>query len=183
MEKAAITATATRSRDQVSVRPLLGLTLCLICALTRVGAGASLAVEPVWGKMGGIAVGMLQEAVIYNQGLGHRESCTDKGCADVRDYDGVQVIFEHGRVGSVNCAAPGPLAGHGCPNGFVLPDGVALGTRVPFGKSWRGYIRYIPPDAQYDFFYWKKHVRIDGRLIGVYLMIEKGKVIGIGEGR
>ena len=152
----------------------------LACGLLAVAVPAR-AAAPTWGKIGGIGVGMLQNAVIEQHGLGERDSCTDKGCEDVRYYGRVQVVFEHGRVSSVNCAAPGPLAGRGCPAGFALPDTVSLGTPVPYQKQWRGYVRYTPQEPQYDFFYWKKSVRVGGRVLGVYLTIEKGKVIDIME--
>jgi len=161
-------------------RRVLAAVVLACCASAFVVSGARTA-TPAWGKIGALGIGMLEQAVIYHQGLGRQESCTSKGCADVRGYGTVQVVFEHGRVASVDCAAPGSLAGRGCPAGFVLPDGVALGTPVPFASSWRGYVRYQPPDAQYDLFSWKKQVRLGGRAIVVYLTVEKGRVIGIGE--
>jgi hypothetical protein len=157
---------------------VLGLLASLIAFTT---SGSAHTTTPAWGKIGGIGVGMLQDAVVYRYGLGHRNSCTDKGCADVRTYGKVQVVFKHGRVASIDCASPGPLAGRGCPLGFVLPDGVTLGTAVPYAKHWRGYVRYTPKDSQYDLYSWKKQVRVGGRLIGVYLTVEKGRVIGIVE--
>jgi hypothetical protein len=84
-------------------------------------------------------------------------------------------------AGMPYCTAPSSLAGRGCLAGFALPDGVALGTPVPYAKRWRSYIRYTPRDAQYDLYSWKKQVRVGGRLIGIYLTVEKGKVISIGE--
>jgi hypothetical protein len=150
--------------------------------LAVLGAASSAHAAPSgWGKIGGIGVGMLQDAVVYHYGVGHRNSCADKGCADVRYYGKVQVVFEHGRVASINCAAPGSLAGRGCPFGFALPDGVALGTTVPYAKRWRGYVRYTPQEGQYDLYSWKKQVRVGGRLVGVFLTVEKSKVVSIGE--
>lgn len=153
--------------------------LGLFFATAAIAPATALSAAAAWGKIGGIGVGMLQDAVIYQHGLGQRDSCTDKGCLDVRYYGRIQVIFKHGRVASVDCAALGSLAGRGCPAGFVLPDGVSLGTPVPYGKHWHGYVRYTPQDQQYDFYSWKKYVRVGGRVIVVYLTIEKGKVIGI----
>jgi hypothetical protein len=151
----------------------------VLTALTVAGAG--FAATNQWGKIGGIGVGMLQDAVIYQHGLGQRDSCTEKGCADVRSYGRVQVTFVHGRVSSVNCSAAGALAGRGCPTDFVLPDGVKLGTAVPFAKRWRGYVRYTPQEPQYDFYSWKKSVRVGARLVGIYLTVEKAKVVAIVE--
>jgi len=167
----------------VSARHLSALfgTVIAVALSAVVVAVPAHAAAPVWGKIGGIGVGMLQDAVIYHYGVGERDSCTDKGCADVRYYGKVQVVFEHGRVAAIYCTAPGSLAGRGCPPGFALPDRVALGTPVPYAKRWRSYTRYTPRDAQYDLYSWKKQVRVGGRLIGIYLTVEKGKVISIGE--
>ncbi len=171
-----------RDYAQVVKRLVLSSLLVLSSSLIALTASVSARVAaPAWGKIGGIGVGMLQDAVVEQHGLGERDSCTGEGCADVRYYGRVQVSFEHSRVVSVDCTAPGSLAGRGCPAGFALPDGLALGTPVPYRKHWRGYVRYTPQEPQYDFFYWKKSVRVGGRAIGVYLIIEKGKVIGITE--
>jgi hypothetical protein len=152
----------------------------LILALFATFAAPAAAGAPVWGKIGNIGVGMLQEAVIEQNGLGEQQGC-GQGCVDIRYYGKVEVEFKGGRVVSISCAAPGSLAGRGCPAGFALPGGVELGTRVPYRKQWRGFSRYVPATPQSDLFYWRRYVRVGGRRIEVDLVVEKGRVIDITE--
>ena len=135
-----------------------------------------------WGTIGGIRVGSAQAALIHKRGPGVRYNKPCPICVDLRWYGPVLVEFKHRRVVRLDCAATGPLAGRGCPHGFVLPDGVALGTPVPRQTRWHGYVTYVPmTGAQYDFIYWRRSVRVGHRAIWVSLVVEKGRVIGITE--
>jgi hypothetical protein len=144
-------------------------------AATSVAAATS-----QWGKIGEVGVGMLQDAVYQQHGYG--SSGQPQFVTSYRERGGqVDVLFKHGRVTNVSCSEAN-AGGRGCPAGFALPDGVALNMPVPFRTPWRGYTRYVPPDAQFDFYYWRKAVRVGGRLLHVYLMTERGKIVSIGEG-
>jgi hypothetical protein len=157
--------------------------------LTVIAAGAAAAAGVAqaapsdaasWGKMSGFGLGMLQDAVYQQHGFG--TSGGPKFFTSYRVEGGrVDLMFKHGRVTDLNCSAPGPLAGGGCPTGFTLPDGTSLGTKVPYRSPWHGYSRYTPQEPQYDFYYWRKSVRSGGRIVHVYLITERGKVTSIAE--
>jgi len=160
------------------------IAFCAVAALSISSvmlASASTLATP-WGTIGGIAVGTPQTTVVEQRGPGVHYNAPCPICVDLRYYGRVLVEFQHQRVLHVGCAAPGPMAGRGCPRGFALPDGVALGTSVEPRSPWRGYARYIPSiGGEYDFVYGKKSVRVAGRTVWVYLVVEKGRVIGVTE--
>lgn len=153
----------------------------LVAAVALLSTQTASAAAPQWGKIGTIGIGMLRAAVVEQQGFGVSDSCTGVGCATVGQYGKLQVQFSNGRVTDIDCAAPGSLAGTGCPAGFTLPDGVTLGTPVPYRTNWNGYTRYTPTEPQYDLFYWRRTVNESGRRIHVYLVVEKGHIISIAE--
>jgi hypothetical protein len=169
-------AAARRFRE---VRPSIVTSLVVNLALVAIPSHAN-AAPSTWGKIGSFGLGMLQDAVYEQHGFG--SSGGRKFYSSYRDGGGrVDLLFKHGRVSEVGCSAPGSVAGGGCPSGFGLPDGVSLGVAAPYRSPWRGYARYVPPEPQYDLYYWKKVVRTPARLVYVYLVVERGKVISIGE--
>jgi hypothetical protein len=146
----------------------------LLAASPADGATAS------WGKINNFGLGMLQNAVYEQHGFG--TSGSPRFYTSYRVGGGrIDLLFKHGRVSAVSCSASGPPGGGGCPAGFALPDGVALGSPVPYRSPWHGYARYTPQEPQYDFFYWRKAVRVGGRTLHVYLLVERGKIVSISE--
>lgn len=158
---------------------VLLIILVVVTLAGTVGRAAPAAPNP-WGKMAGFGLGTLQDAVYEQHGFG--TSGQPNFETSYRVAGGrVDLFFKHARIAAVNCAAPGPLAGGGCPAGFALPDGIALGSRVPYQSPWHGYSRYNPEQPQYDFYYWRKAVKVGARVVHVYLITERGKVTSIAE--
>ena len=158
----------------MSPRLLALLIVGFTAALTSTANGAT----PQWGKIGGIGIGMLQNAVYQQHGFG--SSGRPGSYTRYRLQGGeVEIGFVHGRVAGVNCGALGGEAG--CPQGFALPDGVTQHTHVPYKSPWKGYARYTPQQPQSDFYYWRKVVRAGGRPLHIYLITERGKVLSIAE--
>lgn len=54
-----------------------------------------------------------------------------------------------------------------------LPDGVGIGTKIPFGKSWQGY-RSIRMEG--FAFGWEKRLRVGGKKVVVTLNMDRGRV-------
>jgi hypothetical protein len=161
----------------------------LVAALFFLAAPiSSAATTSGWGSIAGIAVGASQATVIAQHGPDSSPSCAgQQGCLDYHVYGKVAVVFVRNKVASVSCGSPA-LGGLGCPAGFVLPDGVALGTAVaPSGRSWHGYANPKQP-AGIDIDMggpagestWSKSLRVGSRRVSVVLGVMKGKVVSIG---
>jgi hypothetical protein len=58
----------------------------------------------------------------------------------------------------------------------VLPDGVRIGTSIPFGRTWRGYTRFSHGDFNYG---WRKQVRTKGARVTVDVLTTRGKATEI----
>jgi hypothetical protein len=89
-------------------------------------------------------IGATERAAIYELGDGHGRICFTKSCTHyygVYDHGRIQMTIDHGHVVSLNCAAPGGMAGHGCPKKTGFPSGVQLQTRIPFGAQ----LARLPP--------------------------------------
>jgi hypothetical protein len=56
-----------------------------------------------------------------------------------------------------------------------LPDGVTIGTKIPFGNWWRGYKFGYGGDPYGPI--WQKRIHVGSRTIRVRLIIEKGRVV------
>jgi hypothetical protein len=57
-----------------------------------------------------------------------------------------------------------------------LPDGVEIGTKIPFGRTWRGYTYFMHGDGNSA---WRKRVSVNNAKIEVKLFMSKGRVTSI----
>lgn len=58
-----------------------------------------------------------------------------------------------------------------------LPDGVTIGTPIPFSSRWKGYRRITGEGGAFE---WEKHVRFGSQTVTVSLLMNKGRVFCIG---
>jgi len=67
---------------------------------------------------------------------------------------------------------------------FRLPDSVASGTKVPAGKTWRGY-RFVAPGSEFNPLaaVWEKRVLVAAKKFRIRLHVEKGRVKCLGLSR
>jgi len=61
---------------------------------------------------------------------------------------------------------------------FRLPDGVGVGTAIPFGRSWNGYQR-MTGYLEGGLFGWERVVRPKGIATKVLLTMSRGRVMCI----
>jgi hypothetical protein len=56
-----------------------------------------------------------------------------------------------------------------------LPDGVRIGTKIPFGPKWRGYTHF----TRGAFKAWRKRISVKGAKVEVRLETLKGRVTSV----
>jgi hypothetical protein len=143
-------------------------------------ASSARAEASAWGKIGFIALGMSQAAIIEQHGYGINPN--EHGGSYRLDGGSVQAIYLHGYAFDVGCGSWQVISGGTrCPMSFVLPDGVKQGTRVPFRTPWEGYRRLKNTTGSVFFIYAKAVRDPGGRRVHVALWIEEGKVVAIDE--
>lgn len=156
----------------------------LIAGVAACGSGAkplslvSAAVSHgrVWGMIGPFQLGMLQSAVYKTHGYGSTGEAWPWTSYRVAGGTVKVGFLLRRRLSDLSCATPGFPQGGGCPKGFQLPDGVAVGTLVPARSPWRGYTRSRSSQRL-----WEKTVRTATRRISVTIFAMQGKVVFIGE--
>jgi hypothetical protein len=98
-------------------------------------------------------------------------------------YDGAVsagIAVPGGRVYVTNvgdlCRATGRITTVSTSDPIVrLPDGVQIGTKIPFGPKWRGYTHF----THGDFKAWRKRISVKGAKVEVRLETLKRRVTGV----
>ena len=170
----------------ILARPIQAGGVALAVAILVLPFSAAAATpKPSWSCIQRLCVGQSRELIDYRYGKDWREGLyrtitvpkgrtitVPKGKVTiyfykeyVLDYVALDNVKDYGRVtGLASCD----------PN-FELPDGVALGTKIPFGKTWNGYKRvalYEPGPRPG----WRKFVRVGKAGLRVTLDIDRGRV-------
>ena len=167
------------TRDRTSL-PLATLAVILVAALVTGYSDATprepsaRSVTPSWTKMGGIGLGTLRDAIEYRRGKGRPLNAYTKDVVTYRVPGGrVGVAYANGRVSSLWSSDPV----------FELPDGVVIGTLVPYrrvGGTWNGYRRchYLVDSGSGNFAPngWAKRVRRGRSEVIVRLVTNKQRV-------
>ncbi len=153
---------------------LMGLALAMAVQAT---AAASAEPQPSWSCISGICVGTSREAIEYRF-AGHADRFSDKLSFSVRVPGGEVWLLFVKQVDSIALDNATPVnyvtKVLTCDPILRLPDGVRMGTRIPFGKTWRGY-KFGYGGEPYGPM-WQKRVRVRGKTVRVRLYMLKGRV-------
>ena len=156
-------------------------------ALTAVAAGVARAGEAApdasWRCIAGICVGQSRTALADRYGGSARSDIPSRtlrvkgGRVGACFWRCFNAVTEDGFTyyGGVTRPADRVLTVSTCGPVFRLPDGVTLGTAIPFGQRWHGYrrmTRYLEGGG----FGWERVVRQSGVSTKVMLTMNRGRV-------
>lgn len=156
--------------------PIALASLALVVTATRETGAASAAPKPNWKCISGVCLGTTVAAMYYRYGA---DSAQQSGGEGVVYWE---IGVPGGRVGATNpgdmCRASKRITRIGTGDPIVtLPDGVQIGTKIPFGKTWRGYTYFTHGDFNSA---WRKRIVVNKTKIEVVLDMTRGRVTGVG---
>jgi len=164
-------------------RFLLIPVVCLAFVI-GVGAHASAASKPSWKCVSGVCLGMSREATEHRFGAGDPRnlyfSVNVPGgrlwLSFFKEVDRV-ALDDATRLNYVSQIQT-------CDRLFRLPDGVVQGTRIPVGKTWRGY-KLVANGSEFHPTapVWEKRLQVGAKKIRVRLHVEKSRVKCLGLSR
>jgi hypothetical protein len=154
--------------------------VCLVTAAVTSAHATPAAdtVTPSWVCIKGLCIGHSRDRIDYRYGPnwnGGRLSRSLKvpgGSVGVAFYR--ELVLDY--VALDNVKPTNHVTGVGtCDPVFRLPDGVELGTRIPFGRYWKGYkrVNLFEPGPRPG---WRRFVTVGGKKVRVTLDIDQGRV-------
>jgi len=152
------------------------MSAALLVAMTAgVTNASSTAVKPSWKCISGVCLGTTVAAMNYRYGAGWAESSGD-------GVVGGEIKVSDGHVYATNtgdlCRATKRITRISTSDPIVrLPDGVQMGTKIPFGRTRRGYTYFTHGDFNSA---WRKRVVVNRVRVEVMLFMTRGRVTSVG---